>query len=254
MRVVIAGAGNVGVFLAQDLVAAGHEVLVVEKDPEVVARLLASETQHGDTERSSAASGGGALPDSKVSLGVEWLLGDACDMRVLQTAKLETAEVMVAATGDDEDNLVVSLLAKQEFAVPRVVGRVNHPKNHWLFKPTWGVDVSVSTPHLLSALVQEAVSVGSLVRLLTLEGGGARLVEVTLAEGSPVAGLTIRTLGLPRDATIVAVVRNNHVVVPRGDTALTTGDEVLALVTPDSEDKVRNVLLGSPQGPPQTGA
>lgn len=229
MRVVIAGAGNVGVFLAQDLLEAGHEVLVLEKDPEVIAKLRAG----------------------KQGANVEWLVGDACDMRVLQAARLETADVMVAATGDDEDNLVVSLLAKQEFAVPRVVGRVNHPRNHWLFKPTWGVDLSVSTPHLLSALVQEAVSVGSLVRLLTLEGGGARLVGVTLAPGSPAAGLTIRGLDLPRDASIVAVVRANHVVVPRGDTSLLTGDEVVALVTPQSEDKVRTVLLG--EGTPGSG-
>lgn len=219
MRVVIAGAGKVGVFLGEDLVAAGHDVLVIEKDPGVVSRV-------------------------GVNTKVKWLVGDACDMRVLQAAKLETADVMVAATGDDEDNLVVSLLAKQEFAVPRVVGRVNHPKNHWLFKPTWGVDVSVSTPHLLSALVQEAVSVGTLVHLLTLEGGGARLVEVTLAGHSPAAGATIRALGLPRDATIVAVVRASHVVVPRGDTVLEVGDEVLALVTYDSEGDVRTVLLG----------
>ena len=94
--------------------------------------------------------------------------------------------MVVAATGDDEDNLVISLLAKQEFAVPRVVARVNHPDNQWLFNETWGVDVSVSTPHLLTALVEEAVSVGSLVRLLQFED--ARLVEVTLADDSPGGG------------------------------------------------------------------
>jgi trk system potassium uptake protein TrkA len=157
------------------------------------------------------------------------------------------ADVVVSATGDDEDNLVISLLAKQEFAVPRVVARVNHPKNRWLFSEAWGVDVSVSTPHLLTALVEEAVSVGSLVRLLQLEGGrggGARLVEVTLAEDSPAAGYSIADLEVPRDATIVAVVRDTHVVVPRGDTVLDTGDEVLALVTADSEDVVRSLLAG----------
>ena len=150
------------------------------------------------------------------------------------------ADVVVAATGDDEDNLVVSLLAKQEFAVPRVVARVNHPKNQWLFNETWGVDVSVSTPHLLTALVEEAVSVGSLVRLLQFEGGEARLVEVTLADD--VAGRR------PVDRRAGRAARR-HASSPSSATATWScpgatpcsqaGDEVLALVTPDSEDEVR---------------
>jgi trk system potassium uptake protein TrkA len=220
MRVVIAGGGNVGTFLATDLSGAGHEVLVIEQDPELVGRQP-------------------PLP------GVEFLVGDACEFSTLQRARLEEADVVVAATGDDEDNLVVSLLAKQEFAVPRVVARVNHPKNHWLFTESWGVDVSVSTPHLLSALVEEAVSVGSLVRLLQFEKGDARLVEVTLAESSPAGGRPIADLGVPRDATIVAVVRDGRVVVPRGDTVLAAGDEVLALVTSESEDALKALLVGS---------
>jgi trk system potassium uptake protein TrkA len=152
--------------------------------------------------------------------------------------------VVVAATGDDEDNLVISLLAKQEFAVPRVVARVNHPKNEWLFNENWGVDVAVSTPHLILALTEEALSVGSLVRLLQLEKGRARLVEVTLAEDSPGIGPSIRELNVPRDSTFVAVVREDHVVVPRGDTVFQAGDEVIALVTPDSEDEIRRILTG----------
>src|SRR5213078_2937278 len=136
----------------------------------------------------------------------------------LHEAGLADVDVVVAATGDDEDNLVVSLLAKQEFAVPRVIARVNHPKNQWLFNEAWGVDVSVSTPHLLTALVEEAVSVGSLVRLLQFQD--ARLVEVTLADNSPAAGKSIIELGVPRDSTVVAVVRERHVIVPRGETLI----------------------------------
>jgi trk system potassium uptake protein TrkA len=158
---------------------------------------------------------------------------------------------VVAATGDDEDNLVISLLAKQEFAVPRVVGRVNHPKNHWLFNQTWGVDIAVSTPHLLASLVEEAVSVGSLVRIMQLESSGAHLVEVTLAPGSPAAGKELAYLGMPREATVVAIVRRAHVVVPRGDSVLEVGDEVLVLASPDSEDAVRSLLVADAQ-PPQT--
>src|SRR5437764_1020029 len=182
------------------------------------------------------------LPDRVVSEWTDpsgevgWFIGDACEVSSLHEAGLADVDVVVAATGDDEDNLVVSLLAKQEFAVPRVVARVNHPKNEWLFNEAWGVDVSVSTPHLLTALVEEAVSVGSLVRLLQFED--ARLVEVTLAEDSPAAGQQIATMGVPRDATIVAVIRERHVIVPRGETTLQAGDEVLVLVTGETEDEV----------------
>ena len=217
MRVAIAGAGNVGTYIAADLKQAGHEVLLIEQDPDLVARI-------------------------RSTIDVNWFVGDACEVNSLHEAGLADADVVVAATGDDEDNLVISLLAKQEFAVPRVVARVNHPKNHWLFNESWGVDVSVSTPHLLTALVEEAVSVGSLVRLLQFED--AQLVEVTLADDSPAAGKPILDLGVPRDATIVAVVRGGHVVVPRGDTVLQPGDEVLALVTADSEDHVKRILVG----------
>ena len=223
MRVVIAGAGAVGMHIASDLAAADHEVLVLDVDPSVVDRARSS----GDDR------------------GVEFRRADACEVAALTDIHLETADVVAAVTGDDEDNLVVSLLAKQEFGVPRVVARVNHPKNEWLFNSSWGVDVAVSTPHLLTALVEEAVTVGTLVRLLQFEGGKARLVEVTLAEGSPAAGSLVSELRLPRDSTLVAIIRDEHVVVPRGDTPLEGADEVLALVTPDSEAEVRRILVGA---------
>jgi trk system potassium uptake protein len=219
MRVAIAGAGNVGWFIARELVENGHDVLLLEKVPEVASRL------------------------DKVP-GIEVRVADACEVNSLRDAKVDTCDVVVAATGDDEDNLVISLLSKQEFAVPRVIARVNHPKNHWLFNESWGVDLSVSTPHLITALVDEAVSVGRLVRLFQLEGGQVRLVEVTLAEDAPVAGQPIRDLQVPRDATLVAIVRDDHVLFARGDTVLYPGDEVLALVTTESEESVRRLLTG----------
>ncbi len=221
MRVIVAGAGAVGSFLADDLARSGHDVLLVEKRPETMERQPS---------------------DSKVTL----LAADACEVDSLSRAGLEEADVVVAATGDDEDNLVISLLAKQEFAVPRVIARVNHPKNHWLFNETWGVDIAVSTPHLLSALVEEAVSVGSLVSLLQFAGGNTRLVEVTLAESSPAIGVAIADIGVPRGATVVAVVRDEGVVVPHGDTTLVAGDEVLLLVTADCEDEVRGLFVTDP--------
>jgi trk system potassium uptake protein len=219
MRVGIAGAGNVGLFIANDLHAAGHEVQLIEQNPTVVERAVADE-------------------------GVEWFIADACEVSSLKEAGLERCDVVVAATGDDEDNLVISLLAKQEFAVPRVIARVNHPKNEWMFNENWGVDLSVSTPHLITALVEEAVSVGRLVRILQFERGQARLVEVTLAENSPVVDQALKDIDVPRDVTVVAVVRGEHVVMPRGDTVFEAGDEVLAMVTPESEEHVRAILTG----------
>ena len=220
MRVAIAGAGNVGLFIANDLAATGHEVQLIEQNPAVVERAVAAE-------------------------GVEWFIADACEVSSLKEAGLERCDVVVAATGDDEDNLVISLLAKQEFAVPRVIARVNHPKNEWMFNENWGVDLSVSTPHLITALVEEAVSVGRLVRILQFERGQARLVEVTLAQNAPVVDRALKDIDMPRDATVVAVVRGEHVVMPRGDTTFEVGDEVLAMVTPESEDEVRRILTGA---------
>jgi trk system potassium uptake protein TrkA len=127
--------------------------------------------------------------------------------------------------------------------VPRVVARVNHPKNQWLFNESWGVDVSVSTPQLLTALVEEAVSVGSLVRLLQFQGGAAHLVEITLAEDSPANAIALADLNFPRDAVVVAVVRSGRLIVPRGDTVLQSGDEVLVLVTADAEDAVHALFI-----------
>jgi len=216
----VAGAGSVGTAIARDLDANGHDVLVLELDPDLVEK-----RRH-------------ELP------GVTWVAADACEVASLDAAGLATADVVVAATGDDEDNLVTSLLAKQEFAVPRVIARVNNAKNQWLFNESWGVDVSVSTPALLTALVEEAVSVGSLVRLLQFEGGAAHLIEVTLAEDSPAAGRAVADLGVPRDATLVAVVREDRLVVPRGDTVLQAGDEVMVLVTKDAEPTIRPLFVG----------
>lgn len=238
MKVSIAGGGVVGRSIARDLVRSGHAVLIVEQDPSVVGRQSEAESS-GDIQESF--SGQEAGPDSGT---LKWFAGDACEVSTLHEAEFGSADVVVAATGDDEDNLVISLLSKQEFAVPRVIARVNHPKNQWLFNESWGVDVAVSTPHLITALVEEALSVGTLVRLLHFAEGKAGLVEVTLADDSPAVSRPISELGMPRDSSVVAIIRNRRVVVPRGDTVLDPGDEVIVLVTEDSEDSVRHILVG----------
>src|SRR5207253_8163463 len=149
---------KVGTFIASELHNAGHEVLLVEVDPDRVRQ----------AEKNNEPP------------GVPWLVADGCEVTEFARADVDKADVVAAVTGDDEDNLVISLLAKQEFAVPRVVARVNYPENEWMFTEQWGVDTAVSPPHMLTSLVEEAVSVGDLVRLMKLERGKVALVELTL--------------------------------------------------------------------------
>ncbi|MGH2771780.1 MAG: potassium channel family protein [Actinomycetota bacterium] len=219
----VAGAGKVGRFVAQDLVSRGHDVVLIDRDGDLVERL------HG-------------------TIRCSWVHADACEPLNLQGSGLEECEVMVAATGDDKVNLVASLLAKQEFAIGRVLARVNHPNNEWLFNESWGVDAPVSPPHLLTALVEEAVTVGDLVTLLRLEQGKVLLVEFRLDADSPAAGKLISELDLPRDCTLVAVVRAGHVIQARDETALMTGDEILALATPDAQGDLELMLSGQEGG------
>jgi trk system potassium uptake protein TrkA len=219
MRVVVSGAGNVGRHLSADLCSHGHQVTLIEQETGAVQRARAE------------------LP-----VQVNVLLGDACEPYVLEQAALASADVMVAATGDDEDNLVTALLAKQEFAVPRVVARVNHPQNEWMFTEQWGVDAAVSPPHILTALVEEAVTVGDVVRLLKLERGRVSLVELVLMETSKAVGKPMYELRLPLDSSVVAIIRDGHVVIPQPETVLSAGDELLAIATSEVEDELRAAL------------
>lgn len=218
MRVTIAGAGNVGRSIATELIGNGHDVLLVEREP-----------------RSMKLT---TVPDA------EWLLADACELDTLVQARLQDCDVVVAATGDDKANLVVSLLAKTEFGVDRVVARVNHPKNEWLFNESWGVDVAVSSPRLLAALVEEAVSVGDLVRLLTFQKGHANLVELTLPATSPMVGRLVGSIDFPRDAALVVVLRDGRVIVPAPDIALEGGDELLIVAAAEAEPEIDRLLTG----------
>jgi trk system potassium uptake protein TrkA len=212
MRVAIAGAGAVGRSIARELVDNGHHVLLIDKEPGKV--------------------------DPKRIPGADWLLGDACEVENLENAKLEEYDVVVGATGDDKVNLVVSLLAKTEFSVRRVVARINHPANEWLFTEAWGVDVAVSTPRVLAALVEEAVEVGDIVRLFSLRQGQANLIEVTLPDGAPCVGTPVRDLALPRDAALVAIVRGARVIAPTPDEPLEPGDELLFVALPETEPAI----------------
>ncbi len=216
MRVAIAGAGAVGRSIARELITNGHAVLLIDKAP-------------------------GSIRPERVP-EAEWLLADSCELSSLEEARLDQCDVVIAATGDDKANLVTSLLAKTEFGVPRTVGRVNHPNNEWLFTEAWGVDVNVSTPRIMSALVEEAVTIGDVVRLFTFRQGNANLVELTLPEDSPFIGKPAGLIPFPENCSLVTILRDGQVYTPEPEQPIESGDELLFVVGAESEAELERLL------------
>ncbi|WP_373140810.1 potassium channel family protein [Mycobacterium marinum] len=201
MRVGIAGAGKVGRSVAQELLDGGHKVLLIERERD-------------DFEPNSVPA-------------ADWLHGDACELSTLQEAGAQTCDVVIAATGDDKANLVVGLLAKTEFGVPRVVARINDLRNEWLFGQSWGIDVAVSTPGAMVAGIEGAIDVGHLVRMMGLREGRAALTKLTLPSDNPLVGKRVSELELPSHTALVSVLRGDAVRVPQPDDTLEPGDELL---------------------------
>ncbi|MDQ1619774.1 MAG: trk/ktr system potassium uptake protein [Actinomycetota bacterium] len=216
MRVTIAGAGSVGRSVARELLENGHEVLLIDRDPAAI-------------KKQSVAK-------------AEWLLADACEVTSLEEAGLHECQVVIAATGDDKVNLVVSLLAKTEYGVPRTVARVNNPKNEWMFDEAWGVDVAVSMPRLMTALVEEAVSVGDLVRIFTFQQSNTDMLELTLPGDSPTVGSRVGDIPWPRDTALVAIIREGRPIAPSADDPLEAGDELLFVAAPDMGPALEELL------------
>ncbi len=221
MRVVIAGAGSVGRSIANELIAAEHEVTLIDKSP--------------------AAMRVASAPDA------EWLLADACEAPSLSQARAEECDVVVAATGDDKVNLVVSLLSKTEFGVPRTVARVNNPRNEWMFDEAWGVDVAVSTPRIMTAMVEEAVAVGDLVKIFTFHQSRADILEVTLPEDSPLVGRLVGDVSWPRDTVLAALVRDTAPIAPTPEDTLEAGDELLIVAGAEADLDALHELLVTPR-------
>ena len=221
MRVVVAGGGSVGTAIALDLIDRHHDVTLLEQV-----------SQTADKIRS-------LLP------GVNVMAADACEYASLAAADVRSADVIIAATGDDEDNLVVSWLSKQEFGVPRVISRINNSRNEWLFNESWGVDVSVSTPALITSLVDEAVEVGSIVKLMDLAHGRMKLIEVTLASDAPavVRKLTLDELGLSDAVCVVAVVRSDQPIVPSDTTRFQEHDHVILMAREGSVQECASAFI-----------
>jgi trk system potassium uptake protein TrkA len=217
--VVIVGAGRIGRYVARDLVRKGHEVTVVELQGERVEALVAE-------------------------TGVLVIEGDAADLRYLEQAHTERADVFVSTTHEDELNLVACQLARIEFGTKRVISRVNDPNNVEIFQ-TLGIE-AVSSTRLISELIENEFSVGELIHLTSLRGGRANLVEIRIPEGpgAPPAR-RLDAIALPDDSVVVAVFRGDRTLIPRGGTEIVAGDEIIALTGPESGDALSAALLGT---------
>jgi trk system potassium uptake protein TrkA len=219
MFVIIVGGGNTGSYLAGLLLEGGHQVRIIEARPHLLEKL-----KH-------------ELPNEII------VAGDGSSPDVLDSAGIANAQVLAAVTGDDETNLVIATLARFEFGVPRIIGRVNNPKNAWLFNAEMGVDVALNQADILGHLIAEEMSLGDMMTLLKVRRGEYSLIEEKVHPRSQVAGKPLRAVNLPEECTIVAILRHGGLIIPRGDAVFEPADEVLALVHSRSLAKM-NALLG----------
>jgi len=219
MFAIVVGGGRTGSYLAKSLIEDGHEVTILEQREEIADKDVQEVTK------------------AKI------IQGDGADPEQLELAGIRKADLVAAVTGDDEDNLVISQLSKFTFKVERVVGRVNNPKNEWLYNKSWGVDVAVSSVHIISTIIREEATLGDIVTLLKLKKGEIALVEITVSEKSSAVGKKIKDLDLPPETVLItAILRDGNVVVPKGDTELNAGDQLLVLTTPDNEELLEKKL------------
>lgn len=222
MYIIIVGAGNVGYYLAKTLLNAGHEVLLIERDKRRCA-LLQDE------------------------LGEMVMRGRGDEIHTMREAGADRADIVVACTGDDEDNLIISQIAKWYFNVPRTVARINDPRNETIFQQL-GIDATVSSTNIIYHLIEQEIETGEIIPLAALKRGNIEIVDVELSSRSPVVGKRIQDLPLPSDALIVCLIRQENAVLPHADTVLEPGDSVIALVSAQSEPHLRRVFAEEQEG------
>jgi trk system potassium uptake protein TrkA len=218
MYLIVVGGGKVGYYLTRTLSEEGHEVILIEKDPRRAA-LLADD------------------------LGEVVLEGDGCEASTLTTAGVGRADVVVAVTGDDEDNLVVCQVAKRKFNVARTIARANNPKNQKILRML-GADVTISSTDLILSQIEEVIPGQSLVHLLRLRNAEVSFVELKLKPDSPALGLAVKRLGIPNDCVVALIIRDNRAIIPSGDTVFAPGDELFAVSSLASEETLRRILGG----------
>jgi trk/ktr system potassium uptake protein len=219
MYIIVVGGGKVGYYLCKSLLETGHEVMVIEKDLRKCA-ILSDE------------------------LGANVLPGDGCDVVSMAEAGMSRADVVVAVTGDDEDNLVVCQVARHKFHVARTIARINNPKNEHIFRKL-GIDVTVSSTELILSQIEQVIPSQSLFHLLTLRNVGVSFVELEIPATSPALGRPLRQLGIPDDCILTLVIRGDkEAIIPYGDTMLAAGDQVIAVTSEASEATLYRLLRG----------
>lgn len=216
MYIIVVGAGKVGFYLTKQLQQEGHEVLLVEKDRKIAEAM-------------------------SEDLGELVMCADGCEIRSMGEAGMGRANVVVAATGDDEDNLVICQMAKRKFGVARTIARVNDPKNEELFKEL-GIDQTVSSTRIIFNLIEQQIETGQVIPLAALKKGEIEVVEADVAPGSPVDGMRIGQLDLPPNTLIISIIREDHAIMPHSDTKLRQGDSVIAMIKAERERELRAVF------------
>ena len=220
MVVLVVGGGRVGAALALRLEQVGHRVVIVESEAARVEDL------------------------SSDVVGVEVVAGDGTDPAVLEGVGIRTVDAVAAVTGDDARNLVIAALARFEFAVPRTIARVIDPDHAWLFDETMGVDIVVDQAEILTRLIMEEMSVGDVMTLVKLHRGDLTLLEERVPAGSPADGRSLAELQLPPACSLVAVIRDDEVLVTRGSLRLRAGDDVLAIAHAGTVVDLARALAG----------
>jgi len=219
MYIVIIGGGKVGFYLAKALLNEGHEILVVEKD--------ASRTDFIRNE-----------------LGSICIRGDGCEVTTLTEVGTGRANMFIAVTGDDQDNLVACQVAKHKFNVPQTIARISNPKNETIFKKL-GIDVTVSSTNIILEYIEQEVPTHPLTHLLNIGDKGLEIVEVKIPPNSPTIGKTVKELSLPAGSILSLIIRRQgKPQVPTAETILQAGDQIIAVTTPETEAALRTILRG----------
>ena len=216
MYIIIVGGGKVGFYLTKDLIQKGHEVTLIERDEKNEPRLL---REFGDS----------------------LFIGDGCDPQLLEEAGIKRADTLIAATGDDQDNLVVCEMGRRHFKVPRVIGRVVNPKNKALYKKM-GIELTVNATEIITNLIEQAAIAQEIIPLLPLRRGDLEIVEISIPQDFPTITRTVRELELPTDCILAALIRGEHIVIPRGDTTLLPNDHLIILTSMSNADGLKKLF------------